>query len=265
MYSFRPTESLNAAGLLDLKTDAWLDLSTRAIVIELLYFNPNDELLTSISILFEFLTTGKRRPAFSPVERLRRVSGTIEVKDFFHTISLNGYFFGRKKVLGLFQVLSLLGYVVFGFYYVGKIAEHRLWFIMSSFWNVYDLGLLVLFTAILYFDIVFLMNVSYVGKCLAQIRTDLFQDLIPFVEIQLVRHDLQTYMSAAVLIRLLRFLPHFSHLIGNLLEVFYKSLRNSIGFLLLFFLIFMSFVFFATFHYGNELYEVSSLSERSWH
>lgn len=60
IYYFHPTESLNAAGLLDLKTNTWLDLSTRAIVIELLYFNPNDELLTSVSILFEFLTTGKR-------------------------------------------------------------------------------------------------------------------------------------------------------------------------------------------------------------
>jgi hypothetical protein len=185
------------------------------------------------------------------------------VKEFFHTISLNGYFFGRKKVLGLFQILSLLGYVLFGFYYVGKIAEHRLWFILSSYWNVYDLGLLVLFTVTLYFDVVFLMNVSFIGQCLSQIRTDLFRDVIPFVEIQLLRHDLQAYMSAAVLIRSLRFLPHFSHLIGNLLDVFYRSIRNSIGFLLLFFLIFMSFVFFATFHYGNELYEVSSISHSS--
>lgn len=189
-----------------------------------------------------------------------RISGTIEVKEFFHTISLNGYFFGRKKVLGLFQILSLLGYVLFGFYYVGKIAEHRLWFIMSSYWNVYDLGLLILFTVTLYFDVVFLMNVSFIGQCLSQMRTDLFRDVIPFVEIQLIRHDLQAYMSAAVLIRSLRFLPHFSRLIGNLLDVFYRSIRTSIGFLLLFFLIFMSFVFFATFHYGNELYEVSSIS-----
>lgn len=61
MYHFLSTKQLNKQALEDLKNTSWLDLGTRAIVIELLYFNPNNELITSINILFEFLTTGKEK------------------------------------------------------------------------------------------------------------------------------------------------------------------------------------------------------------
>jgi hypothetical protein len=132
---------------------------------------------------------------------------------------------------------------------------------MSSGWNLYDLGLLILFTISFYFDIIFLVHISQTLTCFSMPKNDIFKELTYFIETQINRIDIQAYMTAAVLIRLLRFLPHFSNLIANLLNVFYKSMRNSIGFLLLFFLIFMSFVFFATFHYGNELYEVSSISK----
>ena len=60
IYHYRPMKNLNREGMVGLKKGAWLDLGTRAISIEFIYFNPNTELLTSINILFEFLTTGKR-------------------------------------------------------------------------------------------------------------------------------------------------------------------------------------------------------------
>ena len=182
--------------------------------------------------------------------------GTVEAKDFFYTIPINSYFVGRGKLLSIFQILFVICYIIFAFYYVGKIAEHRLWFIMSSYWNFYDLGLLILFTISVYFDIKFLVYISQTLKCLSTPKDDIFKELIYFIETQIHRIDIQAYMAAAILIRLLRFLPHFSNLTANLLDVFYRSIRNSLGFLLLFFLIFMSFVVFATFHYGNELYEV---------
>ncbi|CAF5094577.1 unnamed protein product, partial [Rotaria sp. Silwood1] len=238
IYYFRPTKDLNDKAIVTLKNSAWLDLTTRAIFIELIYFNPNIELLTSINILFEFLTTG-----------------TVQVRDFFYTVPVNSFFFGRNKLLGVFQILFNLFCIIFAFYYVGKIAEHRLWFIMSSIWNLYDLGLLILFTVSFYFDIKFLMYISQTLKCLSIPKNDIFKELIYFIETQISRIDLQAYIAAAVLIRLLRYLPHFSNLIANLLDVFYKSIRNSLGFLFLFFVIFMSFVIFATFHYGDELYE----------
>ncbi|CAF3354789.1 unnamed protein product [Rotaria sp. Silwood1] len=241
IYYFRPTKDLNDKAIVTLKNSAWLDLTTRAIFIELIYFNPNIELLTSINILFEFLTTG-----------------TVQVRDFFYTVPVNSFFFGRNKLLGVFQILFNLFCIIFAFYYVGKIAEHRLWFIMSSIWNLYDLGLLILFTVSFYFDIKFLMYISQTLKCLSIPKNDIFKELIYFIETQISRIDLQAYIAAAVLIRLLRYLPHFSNLIANLLDVFYKSIRNSLGFLFLFFVIFMSFVIFATFHYGDELYEVIS-------
>ncbi|CAF4237408.1 unnamed protein product [Rotaria sp. Silwood2] len=247
IYHFRPTKDLNDKAIINLKKSAWLDLSTRAIFIELIYFNPNIELLTSINILFEFLTTG-----------------TVQVRDFFYTVPINSFFFGRKKLLGIFQILFNLFYIIFAFYYVGKIAEHRLWFIMSSFWNLYDLGLLILFTISFYFDIKFLMYISQTLKCFSIPKNDIFKELIYFIETQINRIDLQAYIAAAVLIRLLRYLPHFSNLIANLLDVFYKSIKNSLGFLFLFFLIFMSFVIFATFHYGDELYEFHTFALTSY-
>ncbi|CAF3741507.1 unnamed protein product [Rotaria sordida] len=160
IYYFRPTKDLNDKAIINLKNNAWLDLSTRAIFIELIYFNPNIELLTSINIVFEFLTTAL--------------------------------------------------------------------------------------------------------KCLSISKNDIFKELIYFIETQINRIDLQAYITAAILIRLLRYLPHFSNLIANLLDVFYKSIRNSLGFLFLFFLIFMSFVIFATFHYGDELYEFHTFALTSY-
>ncbi|UJR25136.1 hypothetical protein I4U23_006495 [Adineta vaga] len=238
MYYFDSEKDMNHQGILNLKQNEWLNISTRAVFIEFMYFNPNTELLTSINIMFEFLTTGM-----------------IESKDFFYTIPINSYFFGRKSWLSIFQVLFILYYILFTFYYIAKISEHRLWFIMSSYWNVYDLGLLILFTISISFDIQYLMSISHSFQCLSLPTNDIYKELISFFEIQRNRINIQAYLIATVLIRFLRYLPHFSHLIANLLNVFYGSIRNSIGFLLFFFLIFMSFVVFATFHYGNELYE----------
>ncbi|CAF1923229.1 unnamed protein product [Rotaria magnacalcarata] len=135
---------------------------------------------------------------------------------------------------------------------------------MSSYWNVYDLGLLTLFIISFYLDINFLVYISETYKCFSISKNDIFNELIHFIEIQINRIYLEACITAAVLIRLLRYLPHFSNLIANLLKVFYKSLRNSLGFLFLFFLIFMSFVISATFHYGDELYEVSSRTKTKW-
>ena len=42
----------------DLKDHHWINISTRAVFLEFIYYNPNTDLLTSINILFEFLTTG---------------------------------------------------------------------------------------------------------------------------------------------------------------------------------------------------------------
>jgi hypothetical protein len=61
IYHFRSTEDSNDEAIIDLKKGAWLDLGTRAIFVEFIYFNTNTELLTSINILFEFLTTGKKQ------------------------------------------------------------------------------------------------------------------------------------------------------------------------------------------------------------
>ena len=143
---------------------------------------------------------------------------------------------------------------------MSQLAEHRLWFILSFYWNLYDLGLLILYTISFYYDVLFLMNIRSVLSSLSVFKEDIFKDLVHFVEIQLVRHHLETYITVAILIRLLRFLPDCSILMSNLLHVFYRSITNSIGFLVLFFLIFISFVFIANFLYGDELYEVSSMA-----
>ncbi|CAF0892968.1 unnamed protein product [Adineta ricciae] len=238
IYQFQQTKVMNFINMHILKKGGWLNVDTRAVLLEFIYFNPNTELFTSINILFEFLTTG-----------------LIETKDFFYTIPISSYFIGRKSWLGVFQILFLLYYFLFTFYYVGSIARYRLWFVVSSYWNVYDLALLILSTILIAFDIRYLLNIASVLTCLSKPKDDVYKELVPFFEIQRNRLDLQAYLTALILVRLLRFLPHFSHLIANLLNVFYKSIRNSIGFLLLFFIIFMSFVVFATFYYGDELYE----------
>ncbi|CAF1241318.1 unnamed protein product [Adineta ricciae] len=238
IYQFRQTKAMNFVNLHILNKGGWLSVDTRAVLLEFIYFNPNTELFTSINILFEFLTTG-----------------LIETKDFFYTIPISSYFIGRKSWLGVFQILFLLYYFLFTFYYVGSIARYRLWFVVSSYWNVYDLALLILSTISIAFDIRYLLNIGSVLTCLSKPKDDIYKELVPFFEIQRTRLDLQAYLTALILVRLLRFLPHFSHLISNLLNVFYKSIRNSVGFLLLFFIIFMSFVVFATFYYGDELYE----------
>lgn len=59
IYHFSPLKNLNDEKLIELKNDLWLNISTRAIFLEFIYYNPNTDLLTSINILFEFLTTGK--------------------------------------------------------------------------------------------------------------------------------------------------------------------------------------------------------------
>lgn len=198
-----------------------------------------------------------------PENHTARSSGIIESRDFFYTVPMNDYFFGRDKRMGVLQVLFIICHVTFAFYYIFKLATHRLSYIFSSTWNVYDLGLLVLFTVSLYFDILFLVNITHALACLSVPQEDIFKELIGFIGIQRTRINLQAFITTAVLIRLLRFLPHFSNLFANLLNVFYRSVQNSIAFLVLFFMIFMSFVMYATFHYGDELYEVGHPCSKS--
>lgn len=59
IYQFRMNKSSNDEQIIKLQKNQWFDLSTRAMFIEVFSFNPNTELVTSLNILFEFLTTGK--------------------------------------------------------------------------------------------------------------------------------------------------------------------------------------------------------------
>jgi hypothetical protein len=160
------------------------------------------------------------------------------------------------KGLGILQICSIIMSIIFCCYYVRCVVKYRLWFIMSSYWNLYDLAMLILFFVSFYFDIFFILTRRRISPVLANLQHRSYQEVIPFVKSQLSRVNVQAFMAASVIVRLLRFLPHFSNLIANLLNVLYKSIRNAIVFLPLFILIFMSFVVFGTFHYGDQLYEV---------
>jgi hypothetical protein len=65
IHRFGATKDLNHQGIRNLRRQQWLNESVRAVFLELIYFNPNTELLTSINILFEFLTTGKTPSALT--------------------------------------------------------------------------------------------------------------------------------------------------------------------------------------------------------
>jgi hypothetical protein len=70
VYEFRGRLSDIEQNITQLRQLQWIDDRTRAILIQLTLYNPNTQLLTSVTLLMEMLSTGGIRPSarFEPIQ-----------------------------------------------------------------------------------------------------------------------------------------------------------------------------------------------------
>lgn len=77
IYEFRGRMSDMLTNVSALRESSWLDMQTRAVIIQLSLYNPNVNLFTFVTILAEFLPTGGLHPSarFEPVSLLNYYEG----------------------------------------------------------------------------------------------------------------------------------------------------------------------------------------------
>lgn len=79
LYEFRGKMNDMLTNVSALKELSWLDMQTRAVIIQLSLYNPNVNLFTFVTILAEFIPTGGLYPSarFEPISLLNYYEGRI--------------------------------------------------------------------------------------------------------------------------------------------------------------------------------------------
>ena len=77
IYEFRGKRAEMLANLTELKSLSWLDMHTRAVIIQMSLYNPNVDLFIFVTLLVEFIPTGALYPSIrvEPISLLNSFEG----------------------------------------------------------------------------------------------------------------------------------------------------------------------------------------------
>ncbi|CAF3507643.1 unnamed protein product [Rotaria sordida] len=124
VYEFRGRMSEMLANISLLRQLSWIDMQTRAVIIQMSLYNPNVNLFVFVTILAEFLPTGGIYP-----------SARVE------PISLLNYYQG----FGLFKLICAIVYMIFIIYYMQReirsIFKRRKQY-FRDIWSYTEIGLI---------------------------------------------------------------------------------------------------------------------------
>jgi hypothetical protein len=114
----------------------WVDVQTRAIILEVSTFNPNVNIIATNRILFEFGPTGELKP----------VHDVFVLPTQYLTLSTTG----SGSTLFLWQVACTVGFVFLTIYHAVLISKDPFTF-WTYTWNLADVTNLILFYAYVYY------------------------------------------------------------------------------------------------------------------
>jgi len=144
--------------LTNLEASHWIDIKTRAVFLDMAFYNPNIDMFITIRMLFEFQSCGA--VSMMPTYRIMRLD-KYPMKDVWNFVEI-----GLQGGVALMVRKAVVGCIAFGD--VGVMCVHVLFYIIkesqeifhsgpkeyfTNFWNTMDIMNLVLFLGIFYLRI----------------------------------------------------------------------------------------------------------------
>ncbi|XP_035695880.1 polycystin-2-like [Branchiostoma floridae] len=228
--------------LADLKANHWIDRQTRAVILEVLLYNGNLDLFTSVTMVFEF----------------SEISGVFRHRHL-HTFRLRQ----RPGTIGYIYVLMEIIYVIILLYSLWKEAKSARaagWAYLKEPWNIVEaFNFILAFTAIALYG----SNRGYSSKALAAVRQgeDQLEYLKSLVNINLMYGWFLAFLVFVNIMKFLRLL-RFNPFLSKLMSVFRGMAVEFSAFILYFFLCYSGFGMGTYLMFGTSVtaYRTISLS-----
>ncbi|XP_035663364.1 polycystic kidney disease protein 1-like 2 [Branchiostoma floridae] len=228
--------------LAELNTHGWIDGQTRAVILEVLLYNGNLDLFTSLTVMFEFSEiSGVFSHRHLHTFRLRQQPGTI------------GYIY---VLLEIIYIIILL----YSLWKEAKTARAAGWAYLKEPWNVVEIvNFILAFTVIALYG----SNRGYSSMALAAVHQgkDQLQYIKSLVDINLMYGWFLSFLVFLNMMKMLRLL-RFDPFLAKLMSVFRGMAVEFSAFILYFFLFFSGFAMSGFLMFGTTVtaYRAVSLS-----
>jgi hypothetical protein len=225
----------------ELQQDGWLDLSTRALAIDFVLFNPSSGVWSLASHVFEISAAGSV---------IHDESGsTIYVRE--HSIFTLGALQG-KVFLEFLMMLSVVAYVtvdVLSTFVMGRALGFGFFFGMDS-WHTFEALLNVLTVGL--FSVCFLLELYKENLCAWSEGDFDFLPIHRLRDLKLLTDDWSACVAFLLLAKFFKYMRVDAGL--NLLFTLLSDAKSDLlRFLVMFGLIFFSFIFMGTIAFGGQL------------
>ncbi|CAH1264034.1 PKD2 [Branchiostoma lanceolatum] len=228
--------------LAEMKANRWIDRRTRAVILEVLLYNGNLDLFTSLTVMFEF----------------SEMSGAFSHRHL-HTFRLHQ----RPGTIGYIYVLLEIIYVIILIYSLWKEAKSARAAGMAYLkepWNIVEI-----FNFILAFTVIALYgsNRGYSSKALSAVRLgkDQLQYIKTLVNMNLMYGWFLSFLAFVNIMKFLRLL-RFDPFLAKLMSVFRGMAVEFLAFILYFFLCFSGFGTCAYLMFGTTVTAYRELLEK---
>lgn len=192
--------------LKELQNWAWLDVRSRAVIVEINTFNPNVNLFTNARIIFEFPATGGcivrlEGDAFKAIQLSLQLSASDDVSGSFTYLVLTCAFH-----------VMLLVYCIFLLYRNGTRY-------FRYFWTYFDIGILVTFFVMFFINMYIFSAFNSMPQMQPEVISDpeMFYPIGQMVPSISLSQEIMSWMSLLAWIKILKYL--------SLIPTFYPFVR----------------------------------------
>lgn len=243
--------NLKSAGIDHLREDNWIHIGTRAISLEFVLMNPSTQMFTIGIHVFTITPSGnlKHLPQGS---NIRLVSNSEQSK-----------FTGRRDTFAAFVLWS----VALLFFFTYARAEYTemtkmgiTTYLRGDIWNIFELFQLLILGLVLFNIVVFYEQSQEAQKQLSAMHTE-GQSRVNMLPLLITFQRLSDYASVASAISLLKVFKflRMNSTLNLLWQVLGMAIKDLMGFLVIFNLIFLSYSYMGRLAFGFALEEFSTL------
>jgi polycystin 1L2 len=144
IYEFRGRMSEMKGNISRLRQLSWLDMQTRAVIIQMSLYNPNVNLFICVTLLVEFIPTGGLYPSarVEPMFLLNDFEGKFTLSRNMHISHVYFFLVG----FALFKLICSIVYMMFIIYFMQKEIRSMIKLRMAylrDFWSYPELGIII--------------------------------------------------------------------------------------------------------------------------
>ena len=227
-----------------LERHGWIDLKTRAVFVDFSFYNPNVDLFLVCRILFEFLP-----------------SGLVKPQSTYRVVEVNSFSFSdpttRMKNILLCVLMVLIAWLAYDeveeIWHEYKEYKYKMWPTMKShlsdFWNVMDIGTLVVAVFLIYLMFYQFDVVSEMLKDPKNIDSSKLQNMGFWATQATSTAGVQALM---LWLKVFKFVA-VTHKLEKLFEAIVKSIPAALELLVVYFIFIVAFAVSGLIIFGNDV------------